>query len=394
MVVSLSDIKHLELMDGLAERQAAPKSAETIEKASGLTPKLLRLANSLRANGFEDYALNIEDKMMRIKRAQTIDIYKAHKETGEDLVNEAHPDGDWSVGSGEGDLGDVETIVSNFKKMRKIVEKMPTGKLAAVVEMCKVVLGEGAPTKPSSNEVEIKEDPKTKLDAARVDANAALDNLEKFAKQVDLNWTAGGGGVGGWATKLYMPWTALVPGSKAIVWNCIREIRSDLAEADPKLPTFTDALENVETLITTLSPKLADTPLEGAQGATSKIWNELLDPTLKLLKRKLTDAYNALDTILSGSVSAPGGYSSSALPTKQFMRGDEYSRLIHDLKGIKEQWDKLPKTDSVAAALKWFGDEQADISNIKSSADVKKIEGEMMDFAKPRGITYSPSAGQ
>ena len=36
---------------------------------------------------------------------------------------------------GEGDLGDVETIVSNFKKMRKIVEKMPTGKLAAVVEM-------------------------------------------------------------------------------------------------------------------------------------------------------------------------------------------------------------------------------------------------------------------
>ena len=116
MVVSLSDIKHLELMDGLAERQAAPKSAETIEKASGLTPKLLRLANSLRANGFEDYALNIEDKMMRIKRAQTIDIYKAHKETGEDLVNEAHPDGDWSVGSGEGDLGDVETIVSNFKE--------------------------------------------------------------------------------------------------------------------------------------------------------------------------------------------------------------------------------------------------------------------------------------
>ena len=45
-------------------------------------------------NGFEDYALNIEDKIMRIKRAQTIDIYKAHKETGEDLVNEAHPDGD------------------------------------------------------------------------------------------------------------------------------------------------------------------------------------------------------------------------------------------------------------------------------------------------------------
>ena len=140
MVVSLSDIKHLELMDGLAERQAAPKSAETIEKASGLTPKLLRLANSLRANGFEDYALNIEDKMMRIKRAQTIDIYKVHKETGEDLVNEAHPDGDHNVSDGE--LGDVETIVSLHNKARKMVEKMPTGKLAAVVEMCKVVLGQ------------------------------------------------------------------------------------------------------------------------------------------------------------------------------------------------------------------------------------------------------------
>jgi hypothetical protein len=66
-------------------------------------------------------------------------LYRAHDEDGEDLINAAHPDGD--VNMGDGEHGDVETILSQHKKIVDVVEKMPAGKLASYVDQCKVALG-------------------------------------------------------------------------------------------------------------------------------------------------------------------------------------------------------------------------------------------------------------
>jgi hypothetical protein len=140
MPLNPQDITHLSIMQ---ELEANP----TIEPVINLTPSphdasldenLLALTAALRTNGLSKYADNLESKFVVFKQAD-IHLYRVHDEDGEDLVNAAHPDGDHHVEDAE--LGDVETTVSKHNKIKDIVEKSPTGKLASYVEACKIAIG-------------------------------------------------------------------------------------------------------------------------------------------------------------------------------------------------------------------------------------------------------------
>ena len=89
---------------------------------------IIKLCEGLRVKGFSKLAEDLESNFLNYKKAEN--LYNAIKETGEDLVDEAHPDGSHTVEDVEGDAV-VETIVDQKSKIEKVVNKKPTGKLAA-----------------------------------------------------------------------------------------------------------------------------------------------------------------------------------------------------------------------------------------------------------------------
>jgi hypothetical protein len=127
MTFTLQDLKHLKIMAELEELPAAPVeevcSVEKPVQMEDLTEKLLTLANRLRTSGFEKQADNLELRFVNYKSASVpIELlYNAHDETGEDLVDFAHPDGDVEMAVAKDHNGDVETCVSQHKKIVDII---------------------------------------------------------------------------------------------------------------------------------------------------------------------------------------------------------------------------------------------------------------------------------
>lgn len=146
MVVNLSDIKHLEVMASIQDKLPEDNSNKEdkiidyvfAKDNNSIANSITTLCSNLRSKGFNKYADNLEQKFLTY--AANVHLYRAHDEDGEDIINAAHPDGDPNMGDGE--HGDVETILSKHKKIVDVVNKQPTGKLAKYVSQCKIVLGQ------------------------------------------------------------------------------------------------------------------------------------------------------------------------------------------------------------------------------------------------------------
>ena len=224
MVYTLKDLKHLELTSSLQETKV-DESIKLFSEAedTSLTATLLKLCNKLRAEGFAKYADSLEDKFVNYKAAG-VHLYQAHKETGEDLVERAHPDGDNKIVSEvSNNNGDVETIVSKHKKIVDVVNKQPTGKLAKYVEQCKIAIG-------------------ASVDEIKIVANRIKKNIDKLS-----NLISGGSGmfpdVGaiGLGTPLYQA-KAYLGRIKEEISSFIPTTRS-IEEAIDYLPLINDKLE-------------------------------------------------------------------------------------------------------------------------------------------------------
>ena len=70
----------------------------------------------MRSKGLVKEAVALEDKIFIFKQAES-HLYRAIDEDGEDVINFAHPDGDHTVSDAQNHNGDVETILSNQKKI-------------------------------------------------------------------------------------------------------------------------------------------------------------------------------------------------------------------------------------------------------------------------------------
>lgn len=92
---------------------------------------LTKLCSGLRDAGLSKYADELENNYLRYKQAET--AYETSKETGEDLVDQAHPQG--SVRVGDSEYGEIETIVDQQLRTLKIIDKNPTGKLASATDI-------------------------------------------------------------------------------------------------------------------------------------------------------------------------------------------------------------------------------------------------------------------
>lgn len=138
MTFTLKDIKHLDVMANLTNATPVPTqeinikallATDTVREVT-VDEKIMSLCSKLRQEGFNKQADGLEEKFLTYKSATT-HLYRVHDEDGEDLVDAAHPDGENAICDAGGDLGTVETIVTEHKKLVDIITKEPKGKHAS-----------------------------------------------------------------------------------------------------------------------------------------------------------------------------------------------------------------------------------------------------------------------
>lgn len=111
----------------------------TLKPGKNLGENVIKLCNALRSQGFSKYADEVESKFLQYKTAQ----YNVVKETGDDLINGAHPEGSPKLPDMDGD-STIENILEQHKKIQQVINKQPTGKLAAkdAINIVRILLGQ------------------------------------------------------------------------------------------------------------------------------------------------------------------------------------------------------------------------------------------------------------
>lgn len=135
---------------GLVKPETMTKKASLVKKAD-LTPtnnlmeNIVKLCVGLREQGLVKDAAEIETNYLRFKQAQT--LYETSKETGEDLLDQAHPDGSHKLVDVDSTEAVVEDLIDKHEKTEEVAEKKPGGKLSdakSVIKAVKKALGQDA----------------------------------------------------------------------------------------------------------------------------------------------------------------------------------------------------------------------------------------------------------
>lgn len=137
----MRSLEKVAIEKGLVKPEMITKSAEALVAERDLSPTnnfsqdIVKLCSGLRRAGFNKHAEEIEINYINYKKAQT--LYETFKETGEDLIDIAHPDGPHVFEDVEG-KPKVLDIVSRQKEIMKIVDKQPRGKLISIAASLRI----------------------------------------------------------------------------------------------------------------------------------------------------------------------------------------------------------------------------------------------------------------
>lgn len=176
---------------GLVKSESIQKNASVknidvkpidITPSDNLSDNILKLCNGLRSQGFNKYAEELESNFINYKKAQT--IYEAHKETGEDLVNSAHPKGSHKLENVDSDEAVIENILDVHLKMTKMIDKKPTGKLStsSAIQKIKTSLGQAPTLNPNQIKSIFNNHIIGKLEAAHNRARECIPVLQNAQK--------------------------------------------------------------------------------------------------------------------------------------------------------------------------------------------------------------------
>jgi len=127
----------------IKEIQKTASSAKVdLKPSKDLIENLLKLSEGLRCNGFAAQAEDIESKLVMYKQAQA-SVYDISKETGEDVINSAHPDGSYKMKDINSDEATFETVLDKHLKILNVVNKAPTGKTGKdILQAVKLVMAQ------------------------------------------------------------------------------------------------------------------------------------------------------------------------------------------------------------------------------------------------------------
>jgi hypothetical protein len=160
----------------IAPEPAPPMPAPAPSKnpaEADFTENLLTLCSKLRSQGFHKQANELENKFLFFKQAEA-KLYDVSGETGEDVIDFAHSEGGKKLDKDWSDLGTVETITEQHKKITDVIEKMPKGKLAGknAINAVKIILGQ------DFNEQELNDNIDRNIQAAE----QLWDNIDRIIR--------------------------------------------------------------------------------------------------------------------------------------------------------------------------------------------------------------------
>lgn len=216
----------------------ASVKVEDLSPTNDLMINVVKLCSGLRSRGFDKYADEVESKFFALKSANV--LYDVSKETGEDLVDAAHPKGSHKLEDVDGDSL-IETILDRHLKMIEVTNKKPTGKLANIdiINSVKIALAQDS----------VSEVPKTVGDAKMAELKGAfintLNSAIRSASVISANLVGGVSigdifGEGDYSSK------NAVDGA----WRSLSQIRARVSATN--LVTASDinqAVKNMSTLI-------------------------------------------------------------------------------------------------------------------------------------------------
>ena len=142
-------LEKVAIAKGLIKPEPAIKKSAAVIKQADTTPtsnlmeNIFKLCAGMRSNGLIKEAVEVETNYLNYKSAQT--LYEAFKETGDDVIQQAHPDGSHKMEDIDSDEATFEDILDKHVKILQVLNKKPTGKLsstAQVLRAVRVVLGE------------------------------------------------------------------------------------------------------------------------------------------------------------------------------------------------------------------------------------------------------------
>jgi hypothetical protein len=142
----MRSLEKVAFQKGMTKSEPITKQASTepldLIPSSNLMDNIVKLTAGLRAQGLTKQATEIEQSFFNYKKAQT--LYEAHKETGDDVINSAHPKGSHKLVDVDSDEAVVEDQLDKHIKFLKMIEKEPTGKLSnanSIMSAVKMALG-------------------------------------------------------------------------------------------------------------------------------------------------------------------------------------------------------------------------------------------------------------
>ena len=166
-------------------QKTASKKGTNLAPGPNLEENIFKLCSGLREQGFSKQAIEIESKFFNLKKA--VHLYDTHGETGDDLINAAHPDGSHQMKDVDGDAM-IETILDKHKAMKRMIEKEPTGKQGSVKKLADIVKSAGKiNNKDAINAIKIvlgqdAQEPAPNLNSLYAEANNSLERFIKIYK--------------------------------------------------------------------------------------------------------------------------------------------------------------------------------------------------------------------
>lgn len=181
---TMQEFEKLAAKKGLVKQEIVKKTASKsldLAPSQNLIVNILKLSSGLRQAGFDKHADELETKYLQYKVATS--LYETSKETGEDLVDMAHPKGSHKLEGVDGDAV-VETIVDQKKKIQDVVNKKPTGKLSKASDIISAVKIALADVPAQKSKEQLNEEIALNVDAAKQlwnKINSVIDDQGGFS---------------------------------------------------------------------------------------------------------------------------------------------------------------------------------------------------------------------
>lgn len=123
-----------------SKKEAKNISVPNILPSVNLDENILKLAQDLRAANQSSYAAELESNFLIYK--QVLSLYQTSNETGEDLIQSAHPNGSHKMEDLNSSEAVFEDVLDRHLKILDMVSKNPKGKLSnanQIIEAVKVI---------------------------------------------------------------------------------------------------------------------------------------------------------------------------------------------------------------------------------------------------------------